>query len=174
MMAERPPHDGHRRTILDPLFTHVGIGMGAAGGEFRMTEEFTRVAFEWVEVPAEPVRIGDWARFAGQTLPEWEVGAVEIRHEPPPRPLSLSELRRRGSYRLPRVVWSMRPRLAAGATYDTGGRGDFVEKDGRVSLAFPVEAAGHYFVVCYLRSKGGGREPMSPGTAALVVADGRP
>ena len=26
MMAERPPADGHRRTVLDPDWTHVGFG----------------------------------------------------------------------------------------------------------------------------------------------------
>ena len=172
MMAERPPQDGHRRTILDPLFTHVGIGLAAVGGEIRMTEEFTRVAFEWMELPALPLRKGDWARFAGRTLPDWEVGLVEIRFEPPPHPLSLSELRRRGSYRLPPVVRTLRPRLPANGRYDTGGRGDFVEKDGRLELAFPIEERGHYFVVCYLRRRGGGPEAMSPGTAALVTSEG--
>lgn len=39
-----PPRDGHRRTILNPDYTHVGIGFAVAGGEFRLTEEFTRVA----------------------------------------------------------------------------------------------------------------------------------
>ncbi len=172
MMAERPPRDGHRRTILDPLFTHVGIGLAVVGGEVRMSQEFTRVAFEWIELPARPLRKGDWARFAGRTLPDWEVGLVEIRFEPPPRPLSLSELRRRGSYRLPPVVRSLRPRLPAGGLYDTGGRGEFVEKDGRIALAFPVEERGHYFVVCYLRRRAGGREAMSPGTTALVTSEG--
>lgn len=61
MMAERPPKDGHRRTILDPTSTHVGIGVAVVGGEFRMTEEFTSVAFEWIEVPAKPLRAGEWA-----------------------------------------------------------------------------------------------------------------
>lgn len=172
MMAERPPQDGHRRTILDPLFTHVGIGLAAVGGELRMTEEFTRVALEWIELPAAPLRKGDWARFAGRTLPDWEVGLVEIRFEPPPHPLSLSELRRRGSYRLPPVVRTLRPRLPAGGQYDTGGRGDFVEKDGRFALAFPLDERGHYFVVCYLRRRGGGPEAMSPGTTALVTSEG--
>jgi len=172
MMAERPPRDGHRRTILDPLFTHVGIGLAAVGGELRMTEEFTRVAFEWMELPAVPLRKGDWARFSGRTLPDWEVGLVEIRFEPPPHALSLSELRRRGSYRLPPVVRTLRPRLPEDARYDTGGRGDFVEKDGHVTLAFPLEERGHYFVVCYLRRRGGGSEAMSPGTAALVTSEG--
>src|SRR5207237_9797962 len=27
MMAEAAPHDGHRKTILDPAATHVGIGL---------------------------------------------------------------------------------------------------------------------------------------------------
>jgi len=172
MMAERPPHDGHRRTILDPLLTHLGIGLATAGGELRLTEEFTRVALEWVELPAGPLRRGDWARFAGQTLPDWEVGLVEIRFEPPPHPLSLSEARRRGSYRLPPVVRTLRPRLPEGGRYDTGGRGDFVEKDGRFALAFPLEERGHYFVVCYLHRRGAGAEPMSPGTTALVTSEG--
>lgn len=172
MMAERPPMDGHRRTILDPLFTHVGIGVATAGGEFRMSQEFTRVALEWVELPAGPLRRGEWARFAGQVLPEWEVGLVEIRFEPLPRPLGLAELRRRGSYRLPGVVQSLRPRLPQGGLYDSGGRGDFPERNGRITLAFPLEEEGHYFVVCYLRRKGGGPEAMGPGTTALVTAEG--
>jgi hypothetical protein len=171
MMAERPPQDGHRRTILDPSFTHVGIGAAVAGGEFRMSQEFTRVALEWVELPAGARRPGEWARFAGQVEPEWEVGLVEIRFEPPPRPLSLGELRRRGSYRLPGVVQSLRPRLPEGGLYAAGGRGDFPEKDGRFTLAFPLEEEGHYFVVCYVRRRGASaHEPLTPATAALVTA----
>jgi uncharacterized protein YkwD len=172
MMAERPPHDGHRRTVLDPLFTHVGIGLAAVGGEFRMTEEFTRVAFEWVELPAGPLHPGERARFAGLPLPEWEVDLVEIRFEPPPRPLSVAELRRRGSYRLPPVVQTLRPRLPEGGRYETGDRGDFPVENGRVDVGFPVEQRGRYFVVCYLRRKGGGREAMSPATIALVTVEG--
>ena len=172
MMAERPPQDGHRRTILDPLFTHVGIGLAAVGGELRLSQEFTRVAFEWIELPAGPLRKGEWARFAGRTRRDWEVGLVEIRFEAPPRPLSLAELRRRGSYGLPPVVRTFRPHLPEGGRYDTGGRGDFAEKDGVVTLAFRVEERGHYFVVCYLRRRGGGAEVMSPGTTALVTSEG--
>jgi hypothetical protein len=122
MMAERPPQDGHRRTILDPLLTHVGIGLATVGGELRLTEEFTRVALEWVELPAGALRRGDWARFAGQTLPDWEVGLVEIRFEPPPHALSLSEVRRRGSYRLPPVVRTLRP-LRHGRAWRIRGEG---------------------------------------------------
>jgi hypothetical protein len=170
MMAERPPQDGHRRTILDPLFTHVGIGLATAGGEFRMSEEFTRVALSWVEVPAGPLRRGDWARFGGEVLPEWEIGLVEIRFEPPPRPLDLLELRRRGSYRLPEVVRSMQPRLPEGGFYESGGRGDFPEKEGRFSVSFRLDEEGQYYVVSYVRRRGSSLEILSPATAALVTA----
>ncbi|HEX5134383.1 MAG TPA: CAP domain-containing protein, partial [Thermoanaerobaculia bacterium] len=36
MLAETPPNDGHRRTILDPAVTHVGVGYAIVGGSFRM------------------------------------------------------------------------------------------------------------------------------------------
>ena len=170
MMAERPPRDGHRRTILDPLFTHVGIGLAAVGGEFRMSQEFTRVALSWMEVPARPLRRGEWARFAGQVLPEWEIGLVEIRFEPPPMPVSLVELRRRGSYRLPMVLLSLRPRLPEGSLYDSGGRGDFPEEEGRFSVSFPLREEGQYYVVSYVRRRGSDLEAMSPATTALVMA----
>src|SRR5262249_60258271 len=74
MMAERPPLDGHRRTILDPDFTHVGIGLAAAGGGVRMSEEVTRVGFEWIELPAAPLPARAGARVAGGTLPPREGG----------------------------------------------------------------------------------------------------
>ena len=170
MMAERPPQDGHRRTILDPLFTHVGIGLAASGGEFRMSQEFTRVVLTWVEVPAHPLRRGEEARFAGEVPPDWEIGLVEIRFEPPPRPVTLLDLRRRGSYRLPGVVRSMRPRLPEGGFYDSGGRGEFAEEGGRFSLSFPLDEEGYYFVVSYVRPRGSTLEIMGPATAALVVA----
>src|SRR5476649_2269380 len=47
MMAESAPHDGHRRTILDPSATHVGIGLAWDKGEFRMTQEFIRRYVSW-------------------------------------------------------------------------------------------------------------------------------
>ena len=40
MMRETPPNDGHRKTILDPEATHVGVGWAMKGGSFRMAEEF--------------------------------------------------------------------------------------------------------------------------------------
>ena len=47
MMAEVPPHDGHKRTILDPHATHVGIGLAWERSEFRLVHEFIRRYVRW-------------------------------------------------------------------------------------------------------------------------------
>ena len=39
-IEETPPLDGHRKNILDPAHTHVGIGLAVSGGNFTMAEEF--------------------------------------------------------------------------------------------------------------------------------------
>jgi uncharacterized protein YkwD len=41
MLAEKPPDDGHRRNLLSPAFTHVGITVGrTADGTVWMTQDF--------------------------------------------------------------------------------------------------------------------------------------
>jgi hypothetical protein len=173
MMAERPPEDGHRRTILDPRWTHVGIGAGTVGGQFRMSQEFTRVAFDWMEVPAAPVRAGERAWFAGRPLPGWQVGLVEIRFEPPPQPLSRAQAVARGSYGYPEQVLSLRPPLPGlfGAAPE---RSEVrVRRDGSIAFPFRLDRGpGYYFVLCYLQGGAGEGDRMTPATAAMVTATG--
>jgi uncharacterized protein YkwD len=168
MMNEQPPDDGHRRTILDPRFTHVGIGVAVAGGHFRMTEEFTRVVFDWMDVPATPLSAGALATFAGRPQPGWEVGMIEIRHEPPPEPLSLLQLRRRGSYGYPQVVRTFR-RPTDGMPSD--GNDLRADHTGAVSVRFPLsDGPGYYFVLCFVAPRLRPGEELAPATAAMVAA----
>ena len=164
-MAETPPHDGHRRLLLDPDFTHVGIGVAVVGRQLRLSEEFTRVAFEWIAVPSQPLRAGSLATMAGRPLPGWQVGLVEVRFEPPPQPLSLLEIGARSSYAYPPTVRTL---------YPEAGRGDLeVRPRGEVRLRFVLDqGAGHYFVLCYVRRVADGMRPlaMTPATAAMVTA----
>jgi uncharacterized protein YkwD len=170
MMAEQPPHDGHRRLILDPAQTHVGIGLAVAGGELRMTQEFTRAVFEWIEIPAEPLRAGAWASFAGAVPSGWEIDVIEVRHAPFPSPLSRAETAARHGYAYPGVVKRYRQRLPDGSLYTAGGRGEFDFKQGRASLAFPLaQGPGHYYVLAYVRPIGY-EGPVGPATAAMVTA----
>ena len=39
-MAEKPPHDGHRQAVLDPVHTAVGIGAAITTQNFRYYEEY--------------------------------------------------------------------------------------------------------------------------------------
>jgi uncharacterized protein YkwD len=169
-MAERPPRDGHRRAVLDPTNTHVGIGMAVVGGEFRMSEEFTSVALPWIELPAKPLRAGEWASFASGVPDVLEVESIELRHEPEPRALKRGDLVNRGAYRYPRLVRRYDPHLPAGLVYRGGGRGDFEVKRGRVFLGFPLsEGPGHYFVLAYVR-RAATTGPLWPVTAAMITA----
>jgi uncharacterized protein YkwD len=163
MMAEIPPDDGHRRLILDPAFTHLGIGLAVVGSQLRLTEEFTRVAFEWVAVPPHPLAAGSVASVRGRALPGWEVGLAEVRFEPPPQPLTLLAVRSRRSYGYPPAVRTLYPTL---------GRDDLVVRHNReVGVRFSLDqGAGHYFVLYYVRRAGDRRTPWIPATAALVTA----
>src|SRR6266849_5646580 len=62
MMREVAPHDGHRRTILDPFATHVGIGLAWDRGEFRLTQEFIRRYVDWVRPLPRSASVGDRER----------------------------------------------------------------------------------------------------------------
>jgi uncharacterized protein YkwD len=155
MMAEVPPDDGHRRTVLDPQWTHVGIGAALSGGEFRMTEEFVREVADWVEIPAGPLRAGMVAPFAAKVPAGWTVGLVGVAFEPLPKPMTPQE----GSARLRYGVAAPYRRFlsvpAAGATWEGGERGDFpVGPGGDFRLGIPLDRGpGDYWVLVFA-SKG--------------------
>ena len=173
MMAEAPPDDGHRRTILDPQWTHVGIGLGSVGGQFRMTQEFTRVGFEWVEVPAEPVRPGTRVVFAGKPLPDWEVGLIEVRFEPPPQRLTHKEVTQRGSYGYPPAILNERPPIVSAFPVVQDRSAIEIHRGGWLSFPFRLDRGpGYYFVLCYLQHVGANGTAMTPATAAMVTAVG--
>ncbi|MBI2818671.1 MAG: CAP domain-containing protein [Acidobacteria bacterium] len=48
---EKPPLDGHRKNVLDPAHTHVGIGLGVVGENFTMAEEFLNRYVELEPLP---------------------------------------------------------------------------------------------------------------------------
>jgi uncharacterized protein YkwD len=171
MMNERPPDDGHRRTILDPNWTHVGFGVGWADGEFRMTEEFCRRVAEWVEIPAAPVRHGRTAPFAAKLPSGWTPGVIEVGFERAPSPMSRAQIRRHGSYGYPKAVALLQPLLSGSYRYPDGSQGQYDAAGGRITASLPLgEGAGHYWVLLYAAEGGAPGRRMSPVVAALVVA----
>ncbi len=173
MMKERPPDDGHRRTILDPRFTHVGFGVAIVGPRFRMTQEFTRHVMEWVEIPAGPLPKGSIAPFSAKLPDGYELSGVEIAFERPPTPIPLEEIARRSSYSYPPAIRTLSPFAPPGFTWTSGERGDFgVSPAGVFRLDVPLDhGAGNYLVLVYAgEGKISGRALTST-TSALIRAE---
>jgi uncharacterized protein YkwD len=171
MMAEVPPADGHRRTVLDPLWTHVGIGAAVVGGEFRMAEEFSRHAVEWVELPAAPLPAGASAPFAVKLPAGWELAAIEVGFEAPAQPMSRAEIARRGSYAYPGASRSFRARAPLNGRYPDGSRGevDLVRGVARADIPL-LSGAGNYYVFVYAAPGSVSGRTLSPLTSALIQA----
>lgn len=79
---------GHRRTIIDPAYTHVGLGfaMDRAGGDFYVSQEFiTRVGGDY-HCPLF-ARVGERVEFSGRfDSQRYEVEQVTVSYEERPQP----------------------------------------------------------------------------------------
>jgi hypothetical protein len=101
MMAERPPRDSHRKTILDPHATHLGVGIAWVRGEFRMVQLLLRKNVEWATTPAPAARAGERISVTGTAREGWDVIAATLHWEQLPRSLSAAAANRIESYDLP-------------------------------------------------------------------------
>ncbi|HLE60169.1 MAG TPA: CAP domain-containing protein, partial [Thermoanaerobaculaceae bacterium] len=101
MLAEVPPNDGHRRSLLDPWVTHVGVGLAVRGGEVRMTHELaTEVTQSWAPPPAAAAP-GTALALSGRLARPWQPEVVEVLWEELPRPLSDAQLHAIRAYGYP-------------------------------------------------------------------------
>ena len=168
-LAETPPLDGHRRTILNPAHTHVGIGVAHTNNAIRMIQVF---ATQGAVLEPLPVRatLAEKLEVRGR-VPEGEAEffSLSVFYEPLPREMSLEELRATNFYALPQEEWIERPRLS-GATYTDGTRGSVaVDAIGNFSvpLLFWKKKPGVYTVAVWVRSAG--RRPAIGAMASVIV-----
>jgi uncharacterized protein YkwD len=161
MMSELPPSDGHRRTILDPDATHVGVGYAQEHGNFRMAQEFlTRRLAELalLRVAEDPDRV----LANGRARAPYRVEFVTLAHEASPRHLTRAEATARDTYTYPIPALAYVPegvkslRVVGAETQDrlrVGPAGDF-------SFRFTPGRPGLWTIVLYMAS---GRGKPSPG-----------
>ena len=124
MLNEKPPNDGHRRTILFPVHTHVGFGIALQGFHLRLAELYVA---KYVRVDPIPQRVKpkQSVLFSGRVLnPENALAGVEIYYEPLPTPPQIEWLRVARSYGMPDERESFHPRLPAGLHYTDGTKGE--------------------------------------------------
>lgn len=169
MMAEMPPKDGHKKTILDPHATHVGIGLAWERGEFRLVHEFIRRYVQWSRTLPRHALTTDTPTLAGRPLAGAAIEAISVHHEPMPETMPAHVANAIESYSLPDKRKDYLPRLKQEYTrhangtieivrreYSNGHRGDFyVGKQGEFSFAIPfTEGPGLYTVVVWVKRPG--------------------
>lgn len=169
MMAEMPPKDGHKKTILDPHATHVGIGLAWHRGEFRLVHEFVRRHVEWTRVLPRRAHTGEMPVIAGKPLNGVTVEAITVHREAMPETMPAHVANAIENYSLPSARKEYLPRLRQDYTrhpngtiemvrreYANGHRGDFyVGRNGEFSFPVPfTEGAGLYTVVVWVKRPG--------------------
>jgi uncharacterized protein YkwD len=125
MLNEVPPHDGHRKTILDPFHTHVGFGIALNNRSLRLDELYL-ARYIQIDAVAKEAKPGSTIHIRGRLLnPSHFVNEIDVFYEPPPKPPDIFWLRVPRSVSFSDDVVRMRPRTLDGLIYTDGTRGDF-------------------------------------------------
>ena len=183
MMGETAPNDGHKKTILDPHATHVGIGLAWERGEFRLVHEFVRRYVKWARPLPRHANLADTVIASARPLDNAKVEAISVHFEKAPQAMPATVANSIDSYSLPSNRKDYLPRLRqdysrqANGTieivrreYSDGRRGDFyVGKDGEFSFTIPfTEGPGVYTVVVWVR-RGGTGVPIAASNVSIRV-----
>ncbi len=176
MLAELPPDDGHRRALLDPDVTHIGVGLAARGGEVRMTQELaTEAAAAWSPPPAG-ARPRSAVMLSGALARPWRPAAAQVLWGPLPRPLSnvrANAIRAYG-YPPPRVTFVANQPLdqqgGAGGHGSAGPAAPFaVDRFGNFTLKWTTGTGEGVEIAVILATRGAGAQLVPVAAAATVV-----
>lgn len=173
MMAEASPGDSHKRTILDPHATHIGIGTAWEGGEFRLVQLLIRRWITWSERFPLGAHLHERVTARGKVIGLARVHAITVHHEPLPAALTVAEANARTEYTLPEARREYLPR-AAGESSTAGAeavlRSAFpVTRDGSFEFTVPfVDGPGIYTVVVWMKRRGH-PEPFAASNVSIRV-----
>ncbi len=155
LYQEKPPYDGHRKTILAPHHTHVGFGLAVEKLRLRLVELFVAKYVE-VEPISRTAKPGQQIFFSGRLVNrEHVINNVEVFYEPIPKPPELSWLRQPRSYSLPDESKTLRPKVPPPYVYADRSPGVIdVQPNGcfRTPIRFFKEQPGIYTIVVWVRS----------------------
>lgn len=164
LYQEKPPNDGHRRTILAPQHTHVGFGIAVEKLRLRLVELFIA---RYVEVKPVPrtARPRSEVLFAGRILQrDHTLNGVEIFYEPLPKPPELSWLQQPRSYGFPEEAKALRPKVMEPYRYTDGTRGQ-VDVDLYGNFSVPIalfhDRPGIYTLMAWVQPPSGRAFPAT-------------
>ncbi len=171
MYQEKPPNDGHRRTILAPQHTHVGIGLAVQDLRLRLVELFVAKYVEVKPIKRE-AKPNAQISFSGKIVrPGYLFNNIEVFYEPLPTPPELEWLRQPRSYALPNESRVLRPRVQPPFTYTDGTVGIvevFADRSFQTPVSLYKSKPGIYTIVVWLRSAKS--RTAFPATAVCVKA----
>ena len=177
MIMEVAPNDGHKRTLLDPEATHVGIGLAWEKGEFRLVHEFIRRYVEFTRPVARAATTNDMLRVEGRPLPGYRVDAVTVYYEPAPQFIAAVTANNIPSYGFPknrrdypveREVRSAKARRIADLA--DNGSGITVRPDGSFSFNAPYDRGEGIYTVVVWVTRSGSPAPISASNISIRVA----
>jgi uncharacterized protein YkwD len=152
---EVPPNDGHRRNILRPEHTHVGIALAKADGNgsetFANSQEFVdRYVTDVLPIP-QTVSVGERVIVAGKVAPGVTLKAVSVARSPLPRPMSIEDLKATRKYSSPRDYVTFSPEANDPPILS-------LTPDGQFRVRIPLSDRGEpglYYVTIWVRDKNG-------------------
>ena len=172
MYSEKPPNDGHRRTILTPQNTHAGFGIVLQENSLRLTELYLARYLELSPFP-QTAKPKATVKLKGKLLDSKNsLYAVSVFHEPLPSPPELAWLRTPRPYSYPDEYIGLRPKAPYPATYTDGSRGDF-DSDSSGRFTVPVNLSkstpGIYTVLFLI--KRASQDKSFPGAQVCIRAE---
>lgn len=101
-MNEKPPADGHRRNVLTPWHTSLGVGLAKAKGLdiACMAQEFVHDYGTYEPLPRR-ARIGQVIKVAGEIKPPAKIAGVGVSRIEPGKPIKPEKLLKAGGYPVP-------------------------------------------------------------------------
>lgn len=174
MLNEKPPNDGHRKNILDPYHTHVGIGLAFDKYNVYMTQEFLDRYVEVDTTFPRKAKLNDKITLTGKVLnSKHTVSSITIFYEPIPKPMSIKRLKSTSAYGLPNERHDLFPVLEDTLYYyEGGGRGDInIFDDGRFKSPIPFfkRLKGIYTVVVWIEDDKGNSIPST--SMSIIITD---
>lgn len=155
MLAEVPPNDGHRKTILNPAHTAVGMGLALDGTQLRYMQEFVTQQVELDEAPPAEAKRSEELTLSGKLLSPraHRLDYVLVYWEGEPHELTRQECERRNVYGFPENRVVLRPMLPEGQYYLADRRRGEVETDEaktRFRVRIPWFKGEGWYYVCAL------------------------
>lgn len=167
-LAEKPPNDGHRRSVLTPGHQSVGIGVAFHETGMRMIEVFGRRDVQ-LEALEKATTLRARLDLKGQVQsPAARVFSVSIFYEPLPRSMTRQQLQQTYAYGLPEEENIERPQLTQGR-YTDGTRGSIFiyGKKFELPVRFWRGQPGVYTIAVWLAEERG--EPYVGGMTSVIV-----